>query len=50
MPPPPIRILRDLTRTATDLTREYNRLQGVSEDAGIKLTAVTSTVAGCRPG
>jgi len=50
VPPPPIRMLRDLTRTCTDLTRdrtrEYNRLQGVLEDAGIKLTAVTSTVAG----
>ncbi len=50
VPPPPIRILRDLTRTCTDLTqdrtREWNRLQGVLEDAGIKLTAVTSAATG----
>lgn len=58
VPPPPIRELRDLTRTHADLTRdrtreytrEYNRLQSVLEDAGIKLTSVASKVNGvsCR--
>lgn len=50
VPPPPIRVLRDLTRTQADLTRdrtrELNRLQGVLEDAGIKLTSVASDVNG----
>ena len=54
VPPPPIRVLRDLTRTHADLTRdrtrEYNRLQSVLEDAGIKLTSVASKINGvsCR--
>ena len=54
IPPPPIRELRDLTRTHADLirdrTREFNRLQGVLEDAGIKLTAVATRINGvsCR--
>jgi transposase len=54
VPPPPIRELRDLTRTHADLTRdrtrEYNRLQSVLEDAGIKLTSVASKINGvsCR--
>jgi transposase len=54
VPPPPIRVLRDLTRTHADLTRdrtrEYNRLQSVLEDAGIKLTSVATKISGvsCR--
>lgn len=54
VPPPPIRALRDLTRTHADLTRdrtrEYNRLQSVLEDAGIKLTSVATKINGvsCR--
>ena len=54
VPPPPIRVLRDLTRTHADLTRdrarEYNRLQSVLEDAGIKLTSVATRINGvsCR--
>jgi len=50
VPPPPIRVLRDLTRTHADLTRdrtrEYNRLQSVLEDAGIKLTSVATKING----
>jgi transposase len=54
VPPPPIRELRDLTRTHADLirdrTREFNRLQSVLEDAGIKLTSVATRINGvsCR--
>jgi transposase len=54
VPPPPIRVLRDLTRTHADLTkdrtREYNRLESVLQDAGIKLTSVASKITGvsCR--
>lgn len=50
VPPPPIRELRDLTRTRSvltrDRTREINRLQRVLEDAGIKLSSVASDVTG----
>lgn len=48
VPPEPIRQLRDLTRYRTTLaaerTRELSRLEKELEDAGIKLTAVTSKV------
>jgi transposase len=47
VPPPPIRRLRDLTRTRThltrDRTREIQRLEGLLEDAGVKLSSVAST-------
>jgi transposase len=50
VPPEPIRQLRDLTRYRTTLaaerTRELSRLEKELEDAGIKLTAVTSKVDG----
>jgi len=46
VPPPPIRRLRDLTRYRSSLvqerTREIQRLEKILDDAGIKLTAVTS--------
>ena len=46
VPPPPIRRLRDLTRYRTSLvrerTREIQRLEKILDDAGIKVTAVTS--------
>jgi transposase len=46
VPPPPIRELRDLTRARTALsqekTREWSRMEKLLEDAGIKLSAVTS--------
>jgi transposase len=42
VPPPPIRALRDLTRTRTHITRERSRevqrLEKLLEDAGIKQT------------
>lgn len=50
VPPPPIRDLRDLTRfrkaQIQERTREVNRLQGVLEDAGLKLTSVAADVMG----
>jgi transposase len=50
VPPPPIRRLRDLTRTRTSLTqdraRQVNRLEKVLEDAGIKLSGVASNLMG----
>lgn len=50
VPPPPIRVLRDLTRTRTvlarDRAREAQRLEKVLEDAGIKLAAVASDITG----
>ena len=50
VPPAPIRQLRDLTRTRTELTRdrtrELNRLEGLLEDAGVKLSMVTSRTLG----
>ena len=50
VPPPPIRILRDLTRARVILTqdrvREINRLDKVLEDAGIKLSSVASDIMG----
>jgi transposase len=48
VPPPPIRELRDLTRARTvftqDRTREWQRMEKLLEDAGIKLSSVTSTL------
>jgi transposase len=50
VPPPPIRVLRDLTRHRTtlirDKTRVINRIHKVLEDANIKLTAVASDIMG----
>jgi transposase len=50
VPPEPIRELRDLTRTRTDLvrerTREIQRLEKLLEDAGIKLSSVATEITG----
>jgi transposase len=50
VPPAPIRVLRDLTRTRTALTRERSRevqrLEKLLEDAGIKLSSVASDISG----
>jgi transposase len=50
LPPPPIRVLRDLTRYRKSLvelrTQEMNRLHTVLETAPLKLGAVASTVVG----
>jgi transposase len=50
VPPPPIRALRDLTRTRTvitrERTREVQRLEKLLEDAGIKLSSVASDITG----
>ena len=50
VPPPPIRVLRDLTRARTTITRartqEIQRLEELLEDAGIKLSAVASNIVG----
>lgn len=50
VPPEPIRMLRDLTRTRTAITRErgreVQRLEKLLEDAGIKLSAVASEITG----
>ncbi|MGI5515081.1 IS110 family transposase [Streptomyces sp. CA-106131] len=50
VPPREIRQLRDLTRyrteTVQERSREINRLGNLLEDAGIKLTAVVSDIAG----
>jgi transposase len=50
VPPQPIRELRDLTRTRTALTRErtreWQRLEKLLEDAGIKLTSVATDISG----
>ena len=50
VPPVPIRLLRDLTRTRTAITRERTReaqrLEKVLEDAGIKLSLVASELTG----
>jgi transposase len=50
VPPPPIRALRDLTRTRTVITRERSRevqrLEKLLEDAGIKLSSVASDITG----
>ena len=50
VPPEPIRILRDLTRARTAITRERSReiqrLEKLLEDAGIRLSAVASDITG----
>ncbi len=50
VPPPPIRQLRDLTRTRTSITRERSRevqrLEKLLEDSGIKLSSVASDITG----
>jgi transposase len=50
VPPEPIRVLRDLTRARTIITRartkEIQRLEKLLEDAGIKLSAVASDILG----
>jgi transposase len=50
IPPPPIRVLRDLTRYRKSLvelrTQEINRMHKVLETASIKLGAVASNVVG----
>jgi transposase len=50
VPPPPVRELRDLTRTRTSIIRERSReilrLEKLLEDAGIKLSAVASDLTG----
>jgi len=50
VPPPPIRELRDLTRTRTAVTRERSRevmrLEKLLEGAGIKLSSVVSDLSG----
>ncbi len=50
VPPPPIRRLRDLTRyrgaLIAERTREVQRLHGVLEDAGIKLSVFVSDITG----
>ena len=50
VPPAPIRVLRDLTRTRTLITRarsaEVQRLEKLLEDAGIKLSSVASDITG----
>ena len=50
VPPEPIRVLRDLTRTRTAVTRERSRevqrLEKLLEDAGIKLSAVAADIIG----
>ncbi|MER5793313.1 IS110 family transposase [Streptomyces sp. NPDC001980] len=50
VPPQPVRELRDLTRTRSQLTRERaqvaQRLEKLLEDAGIKLSAVVSDLMG----
>jgi transposase len=49
VPPEPIRQLRDLTRTRSNLThertREYSRLEKGLEDSSIKLSSVVSTLS-----
>ena len=49
VPPAPIRELRDLTRTRTAFTqsrsREYQRLEKLLEDAGLKLSSVVSNLS-----
>jgi transposase len=50
VPPPPIRVLRQLTRRRGTLiserTREKNRLSALLEDAGIKLAVVATDIFG----
>jgi transposase len=50
VPPPPIRALRDLTRTRTHFTRERSRevqrLEKLLEDAGIPMSSVATDITG----
>lgn len=50
VPPEPIRVLRDLTRARTAITRErgreVHRLEKLLEDAGIRLSAVAFDITG----
>ncbi len=50
VPPAPVRQLRDLTRTRTSIvrerTREWQRLEKLLEDAGVKLTSVATDISG----
>jgi transposase len=50
VPPPPVRVLRQLTRRRATLigerSREKNRLAGLLEDAGIKLGVVATDIFG----
>lgn len=50
VPPPPIRVLRDLTRYRSDLvavrTAEKQRVEKLLEDAQIKLSAIVSDIFG----
>src|SRR4051812_29314254 len=50
VPPPPIRVLRDLTRYRADLvavcTAEKQRVEKLLEDAQIKLSVVASDIFG----
>src|SRR5487761_1778619 len=50
VPPAPIRELRDLTRARSavvrERSREYQRLEKLLEDAGIKLTSVATGISG----
>ena len=54
VPPAPIRVLRDLTRARSTITRartkEIQRLEKLLEDTGIKLSAVASNIVGSRVG
>ena len=50
VPLAPVRQLRDLTRTRTSIvrerTREWQRLEKLLEDAGVKLTSVATDISG----
>jgi len=50
VPPQPVRELRDLTRTRTAITRErtreWQRLEKLLEDSGVKLTSVATDISG----
>ncbi len=50
VPPEPIRQLRDLTRTRTEVvrerSREIQRVEKLLEDAGVKLSSVASDISG----
>jgi len=50
VPPQPVRELRDLTRTRTAITRErtreWQRMEKLLEDAGVKLTSVATDISG----
>ncbi len=50
VPSQPVRQLRDLTRTRTAITRErtreWQRLEKLLEDAGVKLTSVATDISG----